>query len=310
LERNYPYADLIYADLQSIRIICTFDFLFNKTKMIFPKNFTIQGHRGARGYLPENTMESCCRAVELGADGLEIDVCVSADRQIIVSHEPFMSRLICAFPDGKPVNTEGGLLLKNMSVAEIQKFDCGSRGNARFPTQQPIKCFKPTLYELVSTVHAFCEAKKIPTPFWNIEVKSHPKWYGRLVPTPQIFCKLLKDPPDVSGQALSILPENGFYVSSFDPFFLREMRRQMPKIPLAFLRERKEIFSDSCRKLGFLPAIYSPFYKNISRQMVENAHRNGVKIMTWTVNEKADMQRLKSIGVDGIITDFPDIYTV
>jgi glycerophosphoryl diester phosphodiesterase len=270
--------------------------------MIFPKTFTIQGHRGARGYLPENTIESCCRAIELGADGLEIDVCVSKDRQIIVSHEPFMSRLICSFPDGKPVYTEGSLFLKNMTTQKIQTFDCGSRGNARFPTQQPIKCFKPTLYELINAVHQFCEAKKLPKPFWNIEVKSHRQWYGRLVPMPPIFCKLLEGP-------LSILPENGFYVSSFDPNLLKEMRRKMPKIPLAFLTERREIFSDSCRKLGFLPAIYSPFYKNISSRMVENVHKHGVKIMTWTVNEKADLERLKHWGVDGIITDFPDLDT-
>ncbi len=267
---------------------------------MFKKAFIIQGHRGARGYLPENTIAGCCRAIELGADGLEIDVCVTKDRQIIVSHEPYMSRLICSFPDGKPVYTEGGLLLKNMTVAEIQTFDCGSRGNARFPNQQSVKDYKPTLYALISSVHAFCDARKIAYPFWNIEVKSHPKWYGRLVPPPPIFCALLKDP-------LSILPENGFYISSFDPNFLREMRQKMPKIPLAFLTERRETFAQSCQKLGFLPTIFSPFYKNISKKMVENAHKKGVKIMTWTVNEKADKMRLKNMGVDGIITDFPDI---
>lgn len=270
--------------------------------MDFNKSFTIQGHRGARGYLPENTIQSCCRAVELGADGLEIDVCVSKDKQLIVSHEPFMSRLICSFPDGKAVNTEGGLLLKNMTGSEIQTFDCGSRGNARFPQQERIKCFKPTLYELISGVKAFCEAKKLPTPCWNIEVKSHPKWYRRLVPTPSIFVNLLKDP-------LSILPENQFYVSSFDPIFLGTMRQQMPKIPLAFLTEHRETFAESRRRLGFLPTIYSPFYKNITQQMVKNVHSKGVKIITWTVNEKADVERLKRFGVDGIITDYPDILT-
>ncbi len=270
--------------------------------MNFNKSFTIQGHRGARGYLPENTIQSCCRAIELGADGLEIDVCVSKDNQIIVSHEPFMSRLICSFPDGKAVNTEGGLFLKNMTVAEIQAFDCGSRGNARFPQQERIKCFKPTFYELVLGVQGFCEAKKLPFPFWNIEVKSHQKWYGRLVPTPSIFIKQLKDP-------LSILPENGFYISSFDPFFLRETRRQLPKIPLAFLTEHRETFAESRHRLGFLPTIYSPFYKNITQQMVKNAHSKGVKILTWTVNDRAEVARLKRFGVDGIITDYPDVCT-
>ena len=270
--------------------------------MLFDKQFTIQGHRGARGYLPENTLKSCCRAIELGADGLEIDVCISKDKQIIVSHEPFMSRLICAFPDGKPVDTEGSLFLKNRSVAEIQSFDCGSRGNARFPTQEPIKCFKPTLYELINGVNSFCEAKKMPVPFWNIEVKSHIQWYGRLVPTPQIFLKHLAGP-------LSILPQNRFYISSFDPFFLRETRRQLPKISLAFLTERRESFQVSCRRLGFLPTIYSPFYKNITASMVKNVHARGVKIMTWTVNDKVEAARLKRIKVDGIITDFPDLDT-
>lgn len=268
--------------------------------MLLAQKFTIQGHRGARGYLPENTVESCCLAVELGADGLEIDVCVSKDGQIIVSHEPFMSRLICSFGNGKPVYTEGSLFLKNMTVEEIQTFDCGSRGNALFPIQKPLKCVKPTLYELIKSVQQYCEAKGKPLPFWNIEVKSHRKWYGRLVPTPRIFCKLLEGP-------LSILPQNHFYISSFDPFLLKEMRRKMPKIPLAFLTEKRETFSDSCRRLGFLPDIYSPFYKNISRKMVDNVQRKGVKIMTWTVNEAAEMNRLKSIGVDGIITDFPDL---
>ena len=268
--------------------------------MLFNKSFTIQGHRGARGYLPENTIQSCCRAVELGADGLEIDVCVSKDNQIIVSHEPFMSRLICSFPDGKAVNTEGGLLLKNLTISEIQTFDCGSRGNARFSQQEPIKCFKPTLYELILSVNEFCEAKKLLTPFWNIEVKSHPKWYGRLVPTPSIFINLLKDP-------LSILPKNRFYLSSFDPIFLRAMRRQMPKIPLAFLTEHRETFAQSIHRLGFSPTIYSPFHKNITEQMVKNVHSKGVKMMTWTVNKKAEVERLKHFGVDGIITDYPYI---
>jgi glycerophosphoryl diester phosphodiesterase len=268
--------------------------------MIFNNPFTIQGHRGARGYLPENTLQSCCRAIELGVDGLEIDVCVSGDKQIIVSHEPFMSRLICSFSDGKPVDTEGGLFLKNMTVSEIQQFDCGSRGNVRFPTQVSLKCFKPTLYELIIGVQKFCEAKRIPMPFWNIEVKSHRKWYGRLVPTPQIFLGLLKHP-------LSILPENRFYISSFDPFFLRETRRQLPKIPLAFLTEHQETFTESRRRLGFLPAIYSPFYKNITQSMVKQAHAKGVKLMTWTVNDEAEIHRLRRFRVDGIITDFPDI---
>ena len=81
----------------------------------------------------------------------------------------------------------------------------------------------------------------------------------------------------------------------------------MPKIPLAFLTEHRETFAESYRRLGFLPTIYSPYYKNITQQMVKNAHSKGVKIITWTVNEKIEVERLKRFGVDGIITDYPDI---
>ena len=84
----------------------------------------------------------------------------------------------------------------------------------------------------------------------------------------------------------------------------------MPKIPIAFLTERRETFVESRRRLGFLPTIYSPFYKNITRQMVKNAHLKGVKIITWTVNDRADAARLKRFGVDGIITDYPDILLI
>ena len=186
------------------------------------KKFHIQGHRGARGLLPENTIESCIEAVKLGVDGLEIDVVVSKDGQIVVSHEPWMSPLFCSFPDGKPViarHEASSLFLKNMNYEEIKKYDCGSRGNPHFPSQKPITAYKPTLYELVNAIQSYCKTEKLNTPFFNIEVKSHPAWYRKLVPPPSAFVDLLKDP-------LSHLRENGipFYISSFDPYFLKLLK--------------------------------------------------------------------------------------
>ena len=161
------------------------------------KKFHVQGHRGARGLLPENTIESCIEAVKCGVDGLEIDVVVSKDGQIVVSHEPWMSPLFCSFPDGKPIITRheaGSLFLKNMLYEDIKKYDCGSRGNPLFPSQKPITAYKPTLYELVDAVQSYCKTAKLNLPFFNIEVKSHPDWYRKLVPPPSAFVDLLKDP--------------------------------------------------------------------------------------------------------------------
>ncbi len=263
------------------------------------KSFKIQGHRGARGLLPENTIESCIEAIKCGVDGLEIDVVVSQDGQIVVSHEPWMSPLFCSFPDGKALDTEG-VLLKNLTYAEIRQYDCGSRGNPRFKTQKAISAYKPTLYELIKSVNEYCLTHKIPVPFFNIEVKSDPKWYRKYVPIPSVFIENLKHP-------LSILDKNAFYVSSFDPHFLRVLKSKMPHIPLAFLTENKMSFEQNLRHLGFLPEIYSPYYRNITAKMVTQAHRKGIEIMTWTVNEVREAERLKCMGVDGVITDYPNL---
>ena len=270
--------------------------------MFLSKRLILQGHRGARGLLPENTIESCIKAIELGVDGLEIDVVVSKDNQLMVSHEPWMSPLFCSFPDGKAVDTEG-VLLRNLTVSEIQKFDCGQRGNPRFPNQKALSCYKPTFYELINAVHRFCEKANQTKPFWNIEVKSHPKWYGRLVPPPPIFTRLLREVIENVG-----FQENSdFYISSFDLNILREMKKLTPSVSLAFLTENRLSFKQNLKQLGFKPTIYSPYFKLLNKKSIEQAHQFGVKVMTWTVNDVKTAEILRGWQVDGLITDFPNL---
>ncbi len=269
--------------------------------MIFQTSFHIQGHRGARGLLPENTIASCCKAVSLGVDGLEIDVVVSKDNQLIVSHEPWMSPLFCSLPNRKRVDTEG-VFIRHLTVSEIQQYDCGSLGNPRFPTQEAIKSYKPTFYELVSAVHAFCEKENLRKPFWNIEIKSHSKWYGRLVPPPPSFVRLLVS----EIKKIGLDNPSMFYISSFDSLFLKEMKRQTPSVKLAFLTENRLSFLQNIKQLGFLPAIYSPYYKFLRKKTVENGHKHGAKIVTWTVNDVKTAAVLRGWKVDGVITDFPN----
>ncbi len=283
---------------------------------MFKKNH-IQGHRGARGLLPENTIESCIEAVKWGVDGLEIDVVVSKDGQIVVSHEPWMSSLFCSFPDGKPViggYEASSLFLMNMDYAEIKKYDCGSRGNPLFPSQKAINAYKPTLYELVAAVQTYCKTAKLNVPFFNIEVKSHPSWYRKLVPPPSAFIDLLKDlllPHSArSDNFLSrndnSIMETPFYISSFDPLFLKLLKKEIPKVPIAFLTENKLSLELNLKRLGFKPDFYSPYYRFLTHKMVNNAHRLGIKVVTWTVNDVKDAALLKKMGVDGIITDYPN----
>jgi glycerophosphoryl diester phosphodiesterase len=290
------------------------------------KKFHIQGHRGARGLLPENTIESCLEALKWGVDGLEIDVVVSKDGQIVVSHEPWMSTQICSFPDGKPVITEG-LCLLDMDYADIKKYDCGLRGHPKFRNQKAIKCYKPTLYDLMNAVNKLNNVQyhieepdktheklntvqkknnvqqiveKPKKPFFNIEIKSLKPYYRKYVPTPNEFVHLLKGP-------LSKMPENSFYISSFDPQVLRVVKREMPKIPIAFLTENKISLALNIRRLGFIPDMYSPYYRFMSLKTVKKAHQMGMKVVTWTVNDVKIALKLKNWGVDGIITDYPNL---
>ena len=286
--------------------------------MNFQKTFHVQGHRGARGLLPENTIASCCKAVSLGADGLEIDVVVSKDNQLMVSHEPWMSPLFCTLPNEEAVErlipdtyvdrtplAAKGSLLRHLTVSEIQQYNFGVLGNPYFPTQERVKSYKPTFYELVSAVHAYCETENLKKPFWNIEVKSHPNWYGRLVLPPPSYVRLLtKEIKKVGLDAPS-----SSYISSFDPYFLKEMKRQTPSVKMAFLTENRFSFLQNIRQLGFVPAIYSPYYKFLRKRTIENAHKHGVKVVTWTVNDVKTADILRGWKIDGIITDFPNLIT-
>jgi glycerophosphoryl diester phosphodiesterase len=270
---------------------------------IFLKNlgnrFHAQGHRGIRGLMPENTIEGCIEAVRLGFGGLEIDVVCSQDGQIVVSHDPWMSPLFCNFPNGEPVlqGSDPNVNLYKMPYDLIRQFDCGGRGNARFPLQKHIKTHKPTLIELVEAVFLFCETHNYPKPFFNIEVKSHPDWFGKYVPMPNEFIKHLAEP-------LSILPPYTYYVSSFDLIFLRALKKANPQTAIALLTENKLSFKDNVRILGFKPDIFSPYYRFLNNADIRVCKKMGIALIVWTVNDLDAVSRLKKQGIRGVISDF------
>jgi glycerophosphoryl diester phosphodiesterase len=268
------------------------------------KKFHTQGHRGVRGLMPENTIEGCIEAVRLGFDGLEIDVVCSDDGQIVVSHDPWMSSEFCSFPNGCDVieanNKEVNLY--KMPYNLIRQFDCGSRGNVRFPQQKPLKTYKPTLTELIKAVYLFCDTNNYPKPFFNIEIKSHSYWYGKYVPMPLDFIKLLKDP-------LSILPLDTYYISSFDPIFLKAFKKANPKTTLAFLTENHLSLKDNLKNLGFKPDIYSPYYRHLNDATIRLCKKMNIALIVWTVNDMSSINLLKNQGIRGVISDYPIYHT-
>jgi len=267
------------------------------------KPFDWQGHRGARGLLPENTVPAFLKALEYPrVKTLELDLAVSQDSQLIVSHEPWMSHHICSHPDGRPVTEaeEDGLLIFQMSYHSVKQYDCGSRGNPRFPEQQAQPAYKPLLREVVQEADAFAKQQQRPLPRYNIEIKLEPEYDGGKAPGPQAFARLVLE----ALRRLEIAERS--CVQSFDVRPLQRLHRMDSSITTALLIDNPNGVAVNLEALGYTPEIYSPYYKMVTANVVKTVHEKGMKIIPWTVNDTTAMKALIELGVDGIITDYPD----
>ncbi len=265
-------------------------------------NPDFQGHRGARGLLPENTIPSFIRALELGVTTLELDLVVSRDSQLVVSHEPWFNPDISSHPDGLPVLPDEAKMLNMflMDYSEIKQFDVGQRGNPRFPEQVPVAAYKPTLAEVVMASENWLKNNNKNPVWYNIETKSNPSEYDDYYPQPDTFAELLYS------EIIRLGIADRTVVQSFDPNTLIALREINPNIIQALLVENEDALDVNLDRLGYLPEIYSPYYRLVTKELVDAVHEKGMRIIPWTINSTIDMQRLLDLGVDGIITDYPD----
>lgn len=280
--------------------ICCFYMLHLKAQS---QELDIQGHRGARGLMPENTIPAFKRAIDEGVATLELDVVITKDKKVVVSHEPYMSSSICIKPNGEPVekSEQNELNIYQMNYAEVAAFDCGSRGNSRFPQQEKMVVGKPLLKDMIKEAEAYAKAKGVTPLNYNIEIKSSPK--GDNVAHPEVpeFSQLVKSVIE------ELLPKARYTLQSFDFRVLRYWNAEYPEVQLVALIENRRSIEKNLEDLGFTPAVYSPYYKLLNAQKVNLAHKKGMKVVPWTVNTKKEMAQLIAIGVDGIITDYPNI---
>lgn len=268
-------------------------------------SFDIQGHRGARGLFPENTIPAFVAALDLGVPTLEMDVLVSKDHRVVVSHDPWMARAICLRPDGRriPFVRERRFRLYEMTYDEIAAFDCGSLRHPRFRLQQNMPAAKPLLADVIDEAEAHARASGRALPFYSIETKSRVEWEGIYHPDPDTFARLLLD----------VLEERSVtkrsIVQSFDVRTLRAARRMNEDVRLALLADRQTSphVDANVDALGFDPDIYSPHHESVDERMVDAVHRRGLAVIPWTVNDKDWMLELAELDVDGLITDYPDV---
>ena len=266
--------------------------------------FDLEGHRGCRGLMPENTIPAMLKAIDLGVNTLEMDVCISKDAKVVVSHEAFFNHEIATKPDGKPVTEaeEKSLNLFRMNYAEIKRFDVGLRPHPRFPQQQKMAAVKPLLADVIDAVETNAsEHKKVPLKY-NIEIKCLPETDGLYHPLPEPFVKLV----------MAVLTEKKItgrvILQSFDKRPLQYLHANHPGITTALLVEEGDTkpYALQLQELGFIPAIYSPYYELVTPLLVKQCHDMNVRLVPWTVNDAAKMAELKRLGVNGIITDYPD----
>ena len=249
-----------------------------------PASVDKQGHRGCRGLMPENTIEGMLLAIDLGVHTVEMDVVISADKKVVVSHEPFFNHEISTTPDGKFIeeNAERSLNLYKMNYDEIRQFDVGMKPHPRFPRQEKIKAVKPLLADLIDRVENYCRSKNKNLPNYNIEIKSEQSTDGIFHPDPEEFTDLV----------VKVVQEKGIEsrtnIQSFDFRPLQYLRKQFPSIKIAMLIEGddKRSFEEQIKELGFIPEIYSPEYILVTPEIVQHCHNKRMKLIPWTVNEK------------------------
>lgn len=298
---KYNKAYLVFA-MAGAMISCK-----NETKKVLESveqpNITIevQGHRGDRGNFPENTIPAFLSAVKKGADVVELDVVISKDGKVVVSHEPFMSSLYVTTPSGDSITkeTERSYNLHEMTYDSIKKFDTGSKGNKNFTQQQKMYTYKPLLEEVIDSVENYVKANNSKPVHYNIEIKSEEKEYGISQPHPAVFIDMVME---VLIKKAIIGKMN---IQSFDPAILNEMHKKYPQVTLAYLTAKPGIDSN-LSQMDFTPSIYSPNYKLVNEAFIDSLRQKNMRVIPWTVNNDEDINRMIQLKVNGIITDYPE----
>lgn len=264
----------------------------------------VHGHRGCRGLRPENTLSAFLHALALGVDVLEMDVVISADRQVVVSHEPWLNAEFCLAPDGKiiPLDDAQSHNLYRMSYASIRRCECGTRQHSGFPEQVSEPAYKPLLREVLSVIERTTVQLARSLVGYSIEIKSSPSGDGIFHPAPQDFLSLVL----VELAAAKVVPRTTLLC--FDERILRLAHQMQPALATCLLVENSESWVSSIQRLGFVPSVFGPYHRTVSVDAVAQLRATfpGLRLVPWTVNKPEEMQRLFALGVDGITTDYPN----
>lgn len=285
--------------------------------------FDLEAHRGGRALLPENTLPAFANALTMGVDTLELDVGMTADGEVVVSHERHLNPDITRDPGGVYITAPGTPFVK-LRLAEIKTYDVGqirpdSSYAKQFPDQRAVPGTRiPTLGEVFALVRKSGNTRVR----FNIETKIDPNHPDETL-----------DPQGFVARLLGLIEAEGFsdrvMIQSFDWRTLQLVQQQAPTIPTVYLTLQRgsgqTVALDRATNwtAGFSPAdhggslpqtikaaggaVWSPYFGDVTATLITDAHAAGLRVVVWTVNKREDMTRMIELGVDGIISDRPDL---
>ncbi|MDA7417369.1 glycerophosphodiester phosphodiesterase [Xenophilus arseniciresistens] len=285
-----------------------------------PRPFDLQGHRGARGLAPENTLAAFERALQVGVSTLELDIGLTADGVPVVTHDPALNPALTRDASGAYLQGPGPAV-HTLSLAQLQRHDVGRLDPASKYGQQ-FASQTPRHGERIPTLRALFEYTQAHAPAslrFNIEAKTDPTLPESTAPVEALVGAILDE---VRRAGL----ESRVTLQSFDWRAQALATQQAPGLSRAWLSSprtlrdprwtrglRVEDFGGSTPRLvqaaasdGRGPAIWSPAFADLSSEQVREAQALGLQVVPWTVNQPADLARVMDLGVDGIITDYPD----
>ena len=251
-------------------------------------NYKIYGHRGCRGLYPENTINGFKKAIELGVDGIEFDVVVNKDSQLIISHEPYIDTNYCIAIKSSSEN----LNIYKMNLDEIKKIDCGSKVLNRFPQQEKIIERKPSFKEFES--HFINYKGEI-----LFEIKCDPKLIDKYYPNYNTYADIIYN-ETINSQLI-----NNVTFMSFDVNILNELHNRIPNSKYVLLLDHYD--HKKLDSLNFKPQILGINHKFLDLETINLIKDKKYRLYAWTVNSRDKSDKLVTNGVEGIITDYPNI---
>ena len=250
-----------------------------------PPRILVHGHRGARARMPENTLPAFEYAIEQGVDALEMDMAVTKDNVIVISHDPILETPVCTGP-------RNGAVIHLLTLAEVRQWDCGAVPNPNFSNQRAIPGTRmPTLDDVF-------QLARRGTFDYNIETKSFPE-RPEYTPPPEEFARMVLE------KIRQYKLEKRVILQSFDFRTLVAMRKLAPEIRLSALTETDPRSFAAIAEDAARAEIVSPYYRLVTPDKVAAAHAAGIQVVPWTVDELADWDKMIEAKVDAIISDDP-----